>query len=172
MRAIASALAALMLLVNCAALPEAEPAASRAAADPAASRAAADPAPLPVTAVPAADRACLAEAIYFEARGTSREGQAAVAHVVLNRAESPKFPSSVCGVIADRCQFSYRCNGRSNAPSDRRAHTEALRIAEAVLAGAPDPTNGALFFHSSRVAPGWVNTRRRVGAFGGNIFYR
>jgi N-acetylmuramoyl-L-alanine amidase len=163
MRVIAPALAALMLLVNCAAIPQAEPAASRAAADPA---------PLNVTAVPAGDRTCLAEAIYFEARGTSREGQAAVAHVVLNRAESPKFPSSVCGVIADRCQFSYRCNGRSNAPSDRRAHTEALRIAEAVLSGAPDPTNGALFFHSSRVAPGWFNTRRRVGAFGGNIFYR
>jgi N-acetylmuramoyl-L-alanine amidase len=128
------------------------------------------------TAPPAAagpDRACLAEAIYFEARGTSEKGQAAVAHVVLNRAEHPEFPDDVCGVIADRCQFSYRCNGRPNALTNPQARAEATRIATAVLTGAPDPTEGALFFHSTQAsATGWFQSRPRVGQFGGNVFYR
>jgi hypothetical protein len=80
------------------------------------------------------------------------KGQAAVAHVVLNRAEHPEFPGDVCGVIADRCQFSYRCNGRPNALSNAQARAEATRIATSVLSGAPDPTGGALFFHSSQAS--------------------
>jgi N-acetylmuramoyl-L-alanine amidase len=116
--------------------------------------------------------ACLAEAIYFEARGTGTTGETAVAHVVVNRAESPKFPRTVCGVVAEGCQFSYRCDGRSDALADPRSRAKAFKIAETVLAGAPDITDGALFFHSARVSPGWFSSRPRVGTFGGNVFYR
>jgi spore germination cell wall hydrolase CwlJ-like protein len=134
----------------------------------------------PTTAVPVAevsrarpnDVACLAEAIYFEARGTGITGESAVAHVVVNRAKSRQFPSSVCGVVADGCQFSYRCDGRSDVLAEAGSRGRAYRIAETVLAGAPDITGGALFFHSARVAPGWFSTRPRVGTFGGNVFYR
>ena len=42
---------------------------------------------------------CLAEALYFEARGESVKGQFAVADVILNRVESPLFPKTVCGVV-------------------------------------------------------------------------
>jgi spore germination cell wall hydrolase CwlJ-like protein len=116
---------------------------------------------------------CLAEAVYFEARGTGTTGESAVAHVVVNRAKSAKFSaSSVCGVVADGCQFSYRCDGRSDALTDPNARARAYRVAETVLAGAPDITKGALFFHSARANPGWFNSRPRVGTFGGNIFYR
>jgi spore germination cell wall hydrolase CwlJ-like protein len=96
-----------------------------------------------------------------------------VAHVVVNRAKSPKFgPRTVCGVVADGCQFSYRCDGRSDALNDPRSRAKAFKIAETVLAGAPDITEGALFFHSARVSPGWFSSRPRVGTFGGNVFYR
>ena len=116
---------------------------------------------------------CLAEAIYFEARGTGATGESAVAHVVVNRTKSPKFPNSVCGVVSDGCQFSYRCDGRPEALADPRARSHAFKIAEAVLSGAPDITQGALFFHSARAAPGsWFNSRPRIGTFGGNVFYR
>ena len=118
------------------------------------------------------DLACLAEAVYFEARGTGASGETAVAHVVVNRAKSPKFPSSVCGVVGDGCQFSYRCDGRADVLADPRARARAVEVAETVLEGAPDITKGALFFHSARVAPGWFSTRSRVGTFGGNVFYR
>lgn len=42
---------------------------------------------------------CLAQAIYYEARGEPLPGQIAVAEVVLNRADSKRYPSSVCGVV-------------------------------------------------------------------------
>lgn len=117
--------------------------------------------------------ACLAEAVYFEARGTGVTGESAVAHVVVNRAKSPKFPNSVCGVVADGCQFSYRCDGRPDTLADAASRARAFRTAETVLSGTPDITSGALFFHSARVKnPGWFNTRQRVGTFGGNVFYR
>jgi N-acetylmuramoyl-L-alanine amidase len=131
-----------------------------------------------LTAVPAAaqdDRAvaCLAEAVYYEARGTSAEGQAAVAHVVLNRAEHDEFPDTPCAVIADRCQFSYRCNGRPERLADPDDRAEAFDTAEAVLEGdVADPTDGALFFHSAGVDPRWFRTRPHVGRIGGNVFYR
>ena len=44
--------------------------------------------------------ACLAEAIYFEARGEPVEGQFAVAEVILNRVDSPKFPNSICTLVS------------------------------------------------------------------------
>lgn len=124
-------------------------------------------------AVSQQDVSCLAEAIYFEARGTGEVGTEAVAHVVVNRAKSPKFPNSVCGVIADRCQFSYRCDGHPEVYAEPRERAQAMQTAEKVLSGAPDITKGALFFHAAWAPPGsWFNSRPRVGKFGGNVFYR
>lgn len=116
--------------------------------------------------------ACLAEAIYFEARGTGDVGREAVAHVVVNRAESSKFPDSVCDVVADGCQFAYRCDGNADSLANSRARANAIETAETVLTGAPDITEGALFFHSAGSSPGWFKTRPRIGKFGGNVFYR
>ena len=126
----------------------------------------------PLTRANGTDIACLAEAVYFEARGTGAVGESAVAHVVVNRAKSPKFPNSVCGVVAEGCQFSYRCDGRPDVLADPRDRARAFAVAETVLAGAPDITRGALFFHAASIAPGWFDTRPRVGTFGGNVFYR
>jgi spore germination cell wall hydrolase CwlJ-like protein len=162
----AACLSAALVLANCAATPE--PEISRAA--PATAAAAAPPDALRAGA---GALACLAEAIYFEARGTGARGEAAVAHVVVNRARSAKFPRTVCGVVGDGCQFSYRCDGRPDALADPGARAHAFRTAEAVLSGAPDITGGALFFHSARAAPGgWFASRPRIGQFGGNVFYR
>jgi spore germination cell wall hydrolase CwlJ-like protein len=150
------------VLANCAAAPE--PEISRAA-----------PGPVPATALRPDGRAlsCLAEAIYFEARGTGTKGEAAVAHVVVNRARNPKFPGSVCGVVGDGCQFSYRCDGRPENLAVRTDRDAAFATAKAVLTGAvADPTNGALFFHASRIRPGWFETRTRVGEIGNHVFYR
>jgi N-acetylmuramoyl-L-alanine amidase len=154
-------MSALLLLANCAATPEATQIA-RNAPEPT----------LKPTVVRSGDVACLAEAVYFEARGTGERGESAVAHVVVNRARSPKFPNSVCGVVADGCQFSYRCDSHSETLADPRARAHAFRVAEVVLTGAPDITQGALFFHSARVSPAWFQTRPRIGQFGGNVFYR
>jgi hypothetical protein len=65
----------------------------------------------------AGENRCLAEAIYFEARGESEEGQAAVAQVVLNRVSSGLYPPTICSVVYQNrrhfnaCQFSFACRG-------------------------------------------------------------
>lgn len=125
-----------------------------------------------------ADLNCLAEALYFEARGTTYEGERAVGEVILNRAADSRFPASVCGVIDQRyngsCQFSYRCD---SIPNDRYGEPAELAkmqtiSLELLTNRQEDITNGALFFHAASMIPGWFATLSKRGRFGGNIFYR
>jgi len=126
----------------------------------------------------ATDQECLTEAIYFEAGSKGPAGRAAVGHVVLNRVDSPDFPNTICEVISegeaeDACQFSYRCDGLAEVYQYPTQLNRAKAAARRVISGqTPDPTNGALFFHSDQIKPGWFATRTRTGSFGGNIFYK
>lgn len=125
------------------------------------------------------ERDCLAEAIYFESRGESRDSQVAVAHVVLNRAAHSSFPNRVCGVIRqgeelgkDRCQFHWRCDDKPDVPSEYAAWQDAQSLADEVLSGSvPDPTRGALFFHAAHVTPQWASRLRRTAFIGSHIYY-
>lgn len=131
--------------------------------------------PAPDTSAP--DLQCLTKAIYFEARGESPKGQAAVAEVILNRVESPTFPRTVCGVVNQGgnggCQFSYTCDGRSDIVRERAAWQRASKIAAAMLAGAPrDLTDGATHFHTPKVRPDWARRFTRTAVIGRHIFYR
>ncbi len=124
-----------------------------------------------------ADWQCLTEALYFEARGESLEGQVAVAEVILNRADSPLYPRSVCGVVKQRggggCQFSFTCDGRADRMRDRTAADLAGRIARAMLDGAPRVlTGGASHFHTRAVRPGWTKRFAHTTTIGAHAFYR
>ncbi|HET9335300.1 MAG TPA: cell wall hydrolase [Sphingomicrobium sp.] len=115
---------------------------------------------------------CLAGAIYFEAKSESLAGQLAVGHVIANRADSGRFPSSYCGVVYQRSQFSF-VRGRSMPyiPRASRDWEEAVAIAKIVDQQLhPSPMGKALFFHARRVSPGWRLTR--VGTLGNHVFYR
>lgn len=120
----------------------------------------------------AQDLSCMAEAIYFEARGESARGQAAVAEVILNRVDSRAFPSSVCGVINQPYQFSYTIGGKKRI-NNKTAYQRALAIAEAALSGAPrELTGGATYFHTPAVRPKWSRNFQRTVQIGSHIFYR
>jgi spore germination cell wall hydrolase CwlJ-like protein len=124
-----------------------------------------------------AEWACLAKAIYFEARGETLAGQFAVAEVIMNRAGSGMYPRSVCGVVGQRggggCQFSYVCDGRSDAIRDGASYRIAGKIAAAMLGGAPRVlTDGATHFHTRAVRPGWAQRFPRTAAIGAHLFYR
>lgn len=119
---------------------------------------------------------CLTEALYFEARGESLEGQIAVAEVILNRVDSPLYPRTVCGVVKQRggggCQFSYACSGKKKL-REKGAADLAGRIARAMLDGAPRLlTDGATHFHTRAVKPGWSKRFSRTAAIGSHLFYR
>lgn len=119
-----------------------------------------------------AEERCLATAIYYEARSESLTGQLAVAHVVLERARSGRFPTSLCGVITQPGQFGFVRGGRLPAdPAHAGQWRTARAIAQIAMEGSWDnPVEGALFFHSSRVQPNW--NRARMARIGGHIFYR
>jgi hypothetical protein len=131
-----------------------------------------------------AERDCLAQAIYHEARGESPDGQLAVANVIVNRARSSNYPSSLCGVIYQgakqgryRCQFTFACDGRDDAPGERQAWARSMALAKDVYAeyatgekigAVPD---SALFYHTTAVRPSWAYTYSRVAEVGSHIFY-
>jgi spore germination cell wall hydrolase CwlJ-like protein len=120
---------------------------------------------------------CLTEALYFEARGESLQGQVAVAEVILNRVDSPLYPRTICKVVKQRggggCQFSYVCDGRTDRMRDKTAADLAGRISRAMLDGAPRLlTEGATHFHTRGVKPGWSKRFAHTTTIGAHSFYR
>jgi N-acetylmuramoyl-L-alanine amidase len=115
---------------------------------------------------------CLAGAIYFEARGEPLKGQLAVGRVIVERASSGQFPQSYCGVVFQPSQFSFVRGERM--PAIRyasQAWRDAVAIAQIAHAGSWDsPVEGAMFFHASRVSPGW--RLKRLARIGNHVFYR
>ena len=120
-----------------------------------------------------AEHECLATAVYFESMGEPLQGQLSVAEVVLNRSRSGRFPSSICGVVKQRGQFSFVRGGRlPAAPRSSAAWRKAVAVAHIAredLADGAAPS--ALFFHATRVKPGWSRLKR-VATIGNHIFYR
>jgi spore germination cell wall hydrolase CwlJ-like protein len=120
------------------------------------------------------ETACLATAVYFEARGESLEGQLAVARVVMNRAASGKYPPSWCGTVKQPWQFSFVRNGRfpaidAGSASWRKAQAIARLAVSNVV---PSLSNDVLWYHANYVAPSWGRRLTRAEKIGTHIFYR
>jgi len=122
---------------------------------------------------------CLSEAVYYEARGETPSGQAAVAQVVLNRVRHPSFPKSICGVVFQGayahsgCQFSFACDGSMRRSREPGAWRRAQKVAARALSGAVMTEVGAAtHFHTTGVAPGWGPRLLRVAQVGMHVFYR
>jgi N-acetylmuramoyl-L-alanine amidase len=115
---------------------------------------------------------CLAGAIFFESKSESLSGQLAVGHVIANRASSGRFPSSYCGVVYQRSQFSFvRGRAMPYIPRASQDWKDAVAIAKIVDQQLhPSPVGKAMFFHARRVSPGWRLTR--VATLGNHVFYR
>jgi len=115
---------------------------------------------------------CLASAVYWESNGEPLAGQLAVAEVIINRARSGRFASTLCGVITQRSQFSFVRAGRIPTPPQASAGwRNAVAIAHIALDDVADsPVSTALFFHARYVSPRW--RLQRLAAVGNHIFYR
>ena len=128
------------------------------------------------------DLQCLAENVYFEARGEPLEGQYAVAEVTLNRTESRNFPHTICAVVHETrwdpsrrrfvADFSWTELG-ALSPDGGPAWRQALAVATAEYDDLHDSVvPGALFYHSISVHPAWSRTRKVVATIGNHIFYK
>ncbi len=123
---------------------------------------------------------CLAEAIYFEARGEPVRGQMAVAQVVLNRTFSGKYPNTVCGVVYQNshrhlaCQFTFACDGIPDVIREPDMWERAKTIAAEMLDGKlwlPE-VGKATHYHAYWVRPGWVREMTKMHKLGVHTFYR
>jgi len=116
---------------------------------------------------------CLAVGIYFEAKSEPLVGQVAVGEVIANRANSNgRFPSSYCGVLFQRSQFSFiRGRALPAVPRASKQWKTAVAVAKIVDRDLHDSAaDNALFFHAKRVSPRWK--LKRVASIGNHIFYR
>ena len=123
---------------------------------------------------------CLAEAVYFEARGEAVRGQIAVAQVVLNRAFSGFYPTTVCGVVYQNkhrhyaCQFTFACDNVADVVREPEMWDRAKRIAKAMLDGQlwlPE-VGKSTHYHAYWVHPSWVSEMKKMYRFGVHTFYR
>lgn len=122
---------------------------------------------------------CLAEALYFEARGESVKGQFAVAEVIMNRVDSSNYPDTVCDVIHQgtgkkyQCQFTYTCDGHKEVIAEPAAFKQTGRVAALMVEGAERPlTKGATHYHTKSVNPRWARTYPRTATIGFHHFYK
>lgn len=137
--------------------------------------------PIPLRARSAAERRCLAAAIYFEARGEPVRGQMAVAQVVINRLKNPAYPDTVCGVVyqnqqmRNACQFSFACDGVRDVITERDAWALAQDIANSALRGQSEylpEVGSSTHYHATYVHPNWADEMQRMTQIGTHIFYR
>ena len=123
---------------------------------------------------------CLAEAVYFEARGEAVRGQIAVAQVVMNRTFSGFYPTTVCGVVYQNkhrhyaCQFTFACDNVADVVREPDMWDRAKKIAKAMLDGQlwlPE-VGKSTHYHAYWVHPSWVNEMKKMYKFGVHTFYR
>ena len=123
---------------------------------------------------------CLALNVYHEARSEPLQGQAAVAHVVLNRVASGRWPDDVCSVVQQgyekgrfKCQFTWYCDGKPDEPTEILAWAKSVLVANQVLTGVvPDVTNGATHYHARYVNPYWSASLYKTVTYGSHLFYK
>ena len=144
--------------------------------------------------IPKQELTCLATNIYHEARGESDTGKVAVAHVTLNRVNSPRYPDSICGVVyqavhsrwwleergrlvpvRNMCQFTWYCDGKSDAVDPfSKGWQDSVYIAMAVLVNKyNDPTQGATHYYNYHlVKPDWSYVLAHTTTIDNHTFYR
>jgi spore germination cell wall hydrolase CwlJ-like protein len=124
---------------------------------------------------------CLADAIYFEARGEVKKGQEAVAQVIMNRVFSGYYPNDVCGVVYQnasrhlRCQFTFACEGKDLDKKDEPDMWEqAKQIARDMIDGKIwlAEVGHATHYHAYWVHPSWVHEMTKLYHLGVHTFYR
>jgi hypothetical protein len=127
------------------------------------------------------EQRCLAEAMYYEARGEGVDGEKAIAEVVIHRTKSAGYPHSICGVVYQgaalkhACQFSFTCSGELQQPKTPGAWARAKRLAARILGGLiqlGDVTEDAISFHAADVEPGWGDRLVKTIQIGNHVFYR
>ena len=110
----------------------------------------------------------LAHLIHGEARGEPYNGMVAVAAVVLNRIDSPNFPSTIPGVIYQKGAFTAVDDGQINLTPNQTSYNAARDALNGW-----DPTGGALYYFNPNTATNkWIWSRPMTVVIGKHRFCR
>jgi hypothetical protein len=121
-----------------------------------------------------AEVTCMAQALYYEARGEGENGQEAVAEVILQRMRSETYPGTICGVVYEPRQFSFLTDGSALRRIDTEAWQAAKQLATRIVRGelVTSLTRHALFYHRFDIRPAWASDMVRTAKIGNHVFYR
>ncbi len=129
---------------------------------------------------------CLAEGMYFEARGESARGQLAVGRVIMNRVASDAYPNTICGVVyqnedkPNRCQFSFACDGKKDIITETAVWNQIQAYAAWLLANHTKPGEApqllallgdSTHYHADYVNPRWAKFLTLTVRIGRHLFY-
>lgn len=115
---------------------------------------------------------CLADNLYYEARGEGVAGMTAVALVASNRVSHSKYPSTYCAVVYQPWQFSWV--KKPHYPvANFDAYFSAARISALVVSGRiKRPYFTALYYFNPHCAnPPWQWKKQYVATVGAHDFY-
>ena len=123
---------------------------------------------------------CMATAVYHEARGESFKGQVAVGQVIMTRVRSDYYPNTICGVVfqgqwnRNACQFSFACDGRTDAPKNGKLWDKSIEVAKKVISGKAfiKEIAEATHYHATYVSPKWRRKMQKIKRIGVHIFYK
>ena len=128
------------------------------------------------------ERKCLKNALYYEARSEGEVGILAVASVIENRKNHPDYPSSYCGVIQQRKQFSYTLDGKPDVEAvegrmkslDKQAYTQVSDVADKMLEGRFEPLlpSNVLHYATTKITNAWTKTKKVYATIGNHRFYK
>lgn len=130
--------------------------------------------PMDLSKVSKAEMFCLSKAVYHESRGEPIDGQVAVAHVILNRTKSYKYPDSICKVVYQEHQFTDIKYAKPNYNSKewKRAVEVSVYSAVGII---DDPTNGAMYYYNPdkvKKKPKWISRLKKALHIDNHIFLK
>ena len=125
---------------------------------------------------------CIREALWFESRDQGLEGMKAVLSVIHNRKQAKGFPSTYCGVIHAKMQFSYRLHlpagvGLKIHPQnslDKEILEDISLLAHKVVTGKFKPVlePNVLWYAHVKVKNHWTRKYKRVIVLNQHAFYK
>lgn len=129
-----------------------------------------------------AEKNCLKNALWYEAGNQSLLGIEAVASVIHNRRMHPDYPSTYCGVIHQKSQFSYTLLGKPDVeiikanfrPMEAKAYAKVEEVADRVMSEEFKPVleSSVRFYAATYVKNYWTKTKKVAARIGGHVFYK
>jgi N-acetylmuramoyl-L-alanine amidase len=111
----------------------------------------------------------LARLIEAEAGGESYQAKVGVGGAVINRVQSPDWPSTITDVIYQKFGEYYQYTPVKNGMINKPASADSLKAAKEALNGS-DPSKGAIFYYDNSSTNEWIRSKTVTARIDSLIF--